>query len=189
MDRSVFVERLMSPQLVVVGGIACQNPAQVSFAQDNTGRGSSSMPKARSILHRSGGHRNNVRYVVPLVRRAGNNFPRRSDRRPGLELGLARDNAHSFFVSFESLSARGGRFSMATALIEGKRRGRSRALCTHHCLWAILHGFTRSCMRCKPSHPSPSAGQFRIPFNWLASSELRRIFCSDEGAGADSSAV
>jgi hypothetical protein len=143
MDRSVFVERLMSPQLVVVGGIACQNPAQVSFAQDNTGRGSSSMPKARSILHRSGGHRNNVRYVVPLVRRAGNNFPRRSDRRPGLELGLARDNAHSFFVSFESLSARGGRFSMATALIEGKRRGRSRALCTHHCLWAILHGFTR----------------------------------------------
>jgi hypothetical protein len=36
----------------------------------------------------------------------------------GLELGLARDNAHSFFVSFESLSARGGRFSMATALIE-----------------------------------------------------------------------
>ena len=45
---------------------------------------------------------------------------------------------------------------------------------------------TATCMRCKPSHPSPSAGQFRIPFNWLASSELRRIFCSDEGAGADS---
>jgi hypothetical protein len=35
MDRSVFVERPMSPQLVVVGGIPRQNPAQVSFAQDN----------------------------------------------------------------------------------------------------------------------------------------------------------
>jgi hypothetical protein len=33
-------------------------------------------------------------------------------------------------------------------------------------------------------HPSPSAHQFRLPFNWLAPSELRRIFCSDEGAGA-----
>jgi hypothetical protein len=40
------------------------------------------------------------------------------------------------------------------------------------------------CMRCKPTHPSPSAHQFRLPFNWLAPSELRRIFCSDEGAGA-----
>ena len=35
MDRSVFVERPMSPQLVVVGGILRQNPAQVRFAQDN----------------------------------------------------------------------------------------------------------------------------------------------------------
>jgi len=35
MDRSVFVERPMSPQLVVVGGIPRQNPAQVRFAQDN----------------------------------------------------------------------------------------------------------------------------------------------------------
>jgi hypothetical protein len=35
MDRSVFVERPMRPQLVVVGGIPRQNPAQVSFAQDN----------------------------------------------------------------------------------------------------------------------------------------------------------
>jgi hypothetical protein len=32
--------------------------------------------------------------------------------------------------------------------------------------------------------PSPSARQFRLPFNWLAPSGLRRIFCSDEGAGA-----
>jgi hypothetical protein len=35
MDRSVFVERPMSPQLVIVGGILRQNPAQVRFAQDN----------------------------------------------------------------------------------------------------------------------------------------------------------
>jgi acyl-CoA synthetase (AMP-forming)/AMP-acid ligase II len=35
MDRSVFVERPMSPQLVVVGGIPRQNPAEVRFAQDN----------------------------------------------------------------------------------------------------------------------------------------------------------
>jgi hypothetical protein len=33
-------------------------------------------------------------------------------------------------------------------------------------------------------HPSPSAHQFRLPFNGLSPSELRRIFCSDEGAGA-----
>ena len=39
-----------------------------------------------------------------------------------------------------------------------------------------------TCIRCKPSHPSPSARQFRLPFNGLAPSELRRIFCSDEGA-------
>jgi len=32
------------------------------------------------------------------------------------------------------------------------------------------------------THPSPSARQFRLPFNKLAQSELRRIFCSDEGA-------
>src|SRR5439155_27176267 len=35
MDRSVFVERPMSPQLVIVGGILRQNPAQVRFAQNN----------------------------------------------------------------------------------------------------------------------------------------------------------
>ena len=35
MDRSVLVERPMSPQLVIVGGIFRQNPAQVPFAQDN----------------------------------------------------------------------------------------------------------------------------------------------------------
>ena len=34
----------------------------------------------------------------------------------------------------------------------------------------------------KLSHPSPSARHFRLPFNGLARSELRRIFCSDEGA-------
>ena len=34
------------------------------------------------------------------------------------------------------------------------------------------------------THPSPSARPFRLPFNGLAQSELRRIFCSDEGAGA-----
>ena len=35
MDRSVFVERPISPQLVVVGGILRQNPAQVRFSQNN----------------------------------------------------------------------------------------------------------------------------------------------------------
>jgi hypothetical protein len=35
MDRSVLVERPMSPQLVIVGGILRQNPTQVRFAQDN----------------------------------------------------------------------------------------------------------------------------------------------------------
>ena len=44
---------------------------------------------------------------------------------------------------------------------------------------------TTPASRCKPSHPSPSAHQFRLPFNWLAPSELRRIFCSDEGDARD----
>src|SRR2546429_7976759 len=35
MDRRVLVERPMSPQLVIVGGILRQNPAQMLFAQDN----------------------------------------------------------------------------------------------------------------------------------------------------------
>ena len=35
MDWSVFAKRSMSPQLVVVGGIPRQNPAQAGFAQDN----------------------------------------------------------------------------------------------------------------------------------------------------------
>ena len=30
------------------------------------------------------------------------------------------------------------------------------------------------------THPSPSARQFRLPFNGLAQSKLRRIFCRDE---------
>ena len=34
-DRSVLVERPMSPQLIIIGGILRQNPAQVHFAQDN----------------------------------------------------------------------------------------------------------------------------------------------------------
>src|SRR5436189_6265514 len=33
--RSVLVERPMSPQLIIIGGILRQNPAQVRFAQDN----------------------------------------------------------------------------------------------------------------------------------------------------------
>src|SRR5205807_8409321 len=41
---------------------------------------------------------------------------------------------------------------------------------------------TATCMRCKPSHPSPSARQFRLLLNGLAASALRRMFCSDEGA-------
>ena len=44
---------------------------------------------------------------------------------------------------------------------------------------------TTPASRCKPSHPSPSAHQFRLPFNWLAPSELRRICCSDEGDARD----
>ena len=32
------------------------------------------------------------------------------------------------------------------------------------------------------THPSPCARPFRLRFNGLAQSELRRIFCSDEGA-------
>jgi hypothetical protein len=35
MDRSVLVERPMSPQLVVIGGVLVQNPAQVYLAQDD----------------------------------------------------------------------------------------------------------------------------------------------------------
>ena len=35
MHRSVLVERPVGPQLVIVGGIFRQNPAQVPFAQDN----------------------------------------------------------------------------------------------------------------------------------------------------------
>src|SRR5260370_42303787 len=34
-DRSVLVERPMSPQLIIIGGILRQNSAQVRFAQDN----------------------------------------------------------------------------------------------------------------------------------------------------------
>src|SRR5207245_806047 len=39
-----------------------------------------------------------------------------------------------------------------------------------------------TCIRCKPTHPSPSACQFRLLLNGLAASALRRMFCSDEGA-------
>jgi hypothetical protein len=35
MDRSVLVERPMSSQLVIIGGIVRQNPAQVRLTQDN----------------------------------------------------------------------------------------------------------------------------------------------------------
>ena len=35
MDWSVFAKRPMSSQLVVVGGVLRQDPAQVRFAQDN----------------------------------------------------------------------------------------------------------------------------------------------------------
>src|SRR5207245_8495177 len=31
-DRSVFVERPMSPQLIIIGGVLRQNPAEVRFA-------------------------------------------------------------------------------------------------------------------------------------------------------------
>jgi hypothetical protein len=31
-DRNVFVERPMSPQLIIIGGVLRQNPAQVRFA-------------------------------------------------------------------------------------------------------------------------------------------------------------
>ena len=34
-DRSFLVDRPMSPQLIIIGGILRQNPAQVHFAQDN----------------------------------------------------------------------------------------------------------------------------------------------------------
>jgi hypothetical protein len=49
------------------------------------------------------------------VQRAGNNSPPRSRRRIGLELGLVRGTAHTFFARFQSPSARGGRHSMSTA--------------------------------------------------------------------------
>jgi hypothetical protein len=35
---------------------------------------------------------------------------------------------------------------------------------------------------CKPSHPSPSAREFRLVLNGLATVEQRRLFCSNEGA-------
>ena len=35
MDWSILVERPMSPELVIVGGLLGQYPAQVRFAQDN----------------------------------------------------------------------------------------------------------------------------------------------------------
>ena len=35
MDRRILVEGLMSPQLIIIGSILRQKPAQVSFAQDN----------------------------------------------------------------------------------------------------------------------------------------------------------
>src|SRR5881398_2068846 len=34
-DRSVLVERPMSPQLIIIGGILRQNPAEVRLAQDD----------------------------------------------------------------------------------------------------------------------------------------------------------
>ena len=47
---------------------------------------------------------------------------------------------------------------------------------------AFCHGcyctMKRALMRILPTHPSPSARQFQLPFNGLAQSELRRIFCS-----------
>ena len=35
MDRSVLVERPMSPQLIIISGILRHYPAQVRFAQNN----------------------------------------------------------------------------------------------------------------------------------------------------------
>jgi hypothetical protein len=49
------------------------------------------------------------------VQRADNNSPPRSRRRIGLELGLVRGTAHTFFARFQSPSARGGQHSMSTA--------------------------------------------------------------------------
>jgi hypothetical protein len=37
-------------------------------------------------------------------------------------------------------------------------------------------------LKVQTDDPSPSARRLRLPFNGLATSELRRIFCSDEGA-------
>ena len=39
-------------------------------------------------------------------------------------------------------------------------------------------------LQAKATHPSPSAQEFRLLLNGLATSELRRMFCSDEGACA-----
>jgi hypothetical protein len=50
------------------------------------------------------------------VQRAGNSSPPRSNCRRELQLGLARDIAHSFFAHFEGPSARGGWRPMSTAL-------------------------------------------------------------------------
>ena len=43
--------------------------------------------------------------------------------------------------------------------------------------------------RCEPTHLSPSARPFRLPFNGLARAELRRIFCSDEFGQAPNDAA
>jgi hypothetical protein len=50
------------------------------------------------------------------VQRADNSSPLRSNCRRELQLGLARDIAHSFFAHFEGPPARGGRRPMSTAL-------------------------------------------------------------------------
>ena len=55
------------------------------------------------------------------------------------------------------------------------RKGRRRR-------WAVQKELLCIARPGKLSHPSPSARHFRLPFNGLARSELRRIFCSDEGA-------
>jgi hypothetical protein len=50
------------------------------------------------------------------VQRAGSSSPPRSYCRTGLQLGPARDTAHSFFARFEAPSALGGRHSRSIAL-------------------------------------------------------------------------
>jgi hypothetical protein len=59
------------------------------------------------------------------VQRAGNNSPPRSRRRIGLELGLVRGTARTFFARFQSPSARGGRHS------EGRLLARTRSADPH----------------------------------------------------------